>query len=196
MFIVFEGIDGTGKTTLSKKLVEFLLSKGIKAVWTREPYSKPILEVLKGKELSPWAETHLFLADRDIHIGEFIKPYLEKGYTVVSDRYYLSTLAYQGFGRGLDLELLKRLNEQIVGDLKPNLTILLDINVDKAVERIEKNRKNRDRFEKVEFLKRVREGFLKLAKEEKNVVVLNGDKNVYELLGEILKQISRLIDKR
>ncbi len=196
MFIVFEGIDGSGKTTLSKKLAEFLLSKGIKTVWTKEPYSETIRELLKTKDLSPWGETHLFLADRDLHLKELIKPYLEKGYTVISDRFYLSTLAYQGYGRGLDLNRLREMNDNIRGDLKPDLTILLDLNVDIALERIKKDRKSTDRFEKKEFLERVRKGFLELSNNENNIIILKGDRNIYELFGEVLKAVGRLIDRR
>jgi dTMP kinase len=196
MFIVFEGIDGSGKTTLSKKLAEFLLSKGIKTVWTKEPYSETIRELLKTKDLSPWGETHLFLADRDLHLKELIKPYLEKGYTVISDRFYLSTLAYQGYGRGLDLNRLREMNDNITGDLKPDLTILLDLNVDIALERIKKDRKSTDRFEKKEFLERVRKGFLELSNNENNIIILKGDRNIYELFGEVLKAVGRLIDRR
>jgi dTMP kinase len=195
MFIVFEGIDGSGKTTLSKKLAEFLLSKGIKAVWTREPYSETIRELLKTKELSPWGETYLFLADRDLHLRELVKPFLEKGFAVVSDRFYLSTLAYQGFGRGLDLGRLREMNDFVTGGFKPDLTFVLDLEPEEALKRIKKSGRKTDRFEDSEFLRRVREGFLKLAEEE-GAVVLDASKSFFELFGEVLEVIDRLFRRR
>jgi len=196
MLIAFEGIDGSGKTTLSKELVRFLNSRGVDAVWTREPYSRELREVLKTKSLSPWGETHLFLADRDLHLREFVKPKLEEGKVVVTDRYYLSTLAYQGYGRGLNLKTLKNLNEKIVGDLKPDLTVLIDLDETEALERIRRSRSSADRFENEEFLKKVRKGFKNLIKKEKNYLILDGSKSRYELLGEVIAAVGRLLKRR
>ena len=194
MFIVFEGIDGSGKTTLSKMLFDFLQKRGVKSVLTREPFDETLRKVVLEKDLDPWGETFLFLADRSYHVRNFVKPKLEEGFTVISDRYYLSTIAYQGFGRGLDIDLLKVLNEKATDGLKADLTFILDISVEVALKRIEKSRGSTERFEEKNFLERVREGFLKLAEEEK-AVVLNGEKNPYELLGEIIKRVSLFLDK-
>jgi dTMP kinase len=195
MFIVFEGIDGSGKTTLSKMLTNFLLTKGVKAVWTREPYTEEVRKLLTEKKLDPWGETYLFLGDRAVHVNEFIKPKLEKKFTVISDRFYLSTFAYQGYGRGLNLSTLRRLNEKVTGNIKPDLTILLDIDEKKAIERLKNSRKQLDSFESYEFLSKVRRGFKKLITKEKNFLILNAEKNPYELLGEIIKTLSRLLSK-
>jgi dTMP kinase len=195
MLIAFEGIDGSGKTTLSRELYRFLTRKGIKAVWTREPHDAKIREIILSRELSPWEETFLFLTDRGIHVRNFVKPHLRDGYTVIADRFYLSTLAYQGFGRGLDIALLKRLNAEITGGLKPDITFLIDIPVELALKRLQKRGNHRDRFEKKEFLQKVREGFLKLAEEEPNVVLLKGSENLYSLLGELLKHLNRFMEK-
>ena len=193
MFIVFEGIDGSGKTSLSKELYKFLTKKGIKTTWTKEPFSDEIRNLILKGNLNPWAETFLFLGDRNLHVRSFIKPKLEEGFTVISDRYYFSTLAYQGYGRGLNLEKLKKLNEKAIENLKPDIVFLLDLEVEKALERIKKSRKKLDGFEDLNFLKRVREGFLKLAEEEENVVVLDADKNFYTLFGEILKILDTFV---
>ena len=196
MFIVFEGIDGSGKTTLSKMLFEFLQRRGIKSVLTREPFDETLRKLVLERDFDPWGETFLFLADRSYHVKSFVKPKLEEGYTVISDRYYLSTLAYQGFGRGLDIDLLKVLNDRATGGLKADLTFVLDIPVEVALRRIEKARGSTERFEKKHFLERVREGFLKLAEEEEGALVLNGERNPYELLGEVLKAVDNLLRER
>jgi len=190
MFIAFEGIDGSGKTTLSKELYRFLLSRGIKTAWTKEPFKTEIRNFVLKNDLFPWEEVLLFTTDRSIHVREFVKPKLEEGFTVITDRFYLSTLAYQGFGKGLSLEELRKLHLNAVGNLKPHITFLLDIEPKKALERV-KNRGNLSRFEKIEFLQKIREGFLKLAKEEPNVYILKGEKSIYELLGDILKVLNR-----
>ena len=191
MFIAFEGIDGSGKTTLSKMLFDFLKRRGIKTLLTREPFDENLRKAVLEKPFDPWGETFLFLADRGLHVNTLIKPKLEEGFTVISDRFYLSTLAYQGFGRGLDIDLLKNLNEKATGGLKPDITFLIDVPVEVALERIKNSRKSAERFEKKDFLQKVREGFLELAKEDENIFVLNGEKNLYQLLGEVLERIDR-----
>ena len=195
MFIVFEGIDGSGKTTLAKLLFETFQKRGIKVFLTREPYDKNLRKTVLDRDLNPWGETFIFLGDRNLHVRELIKPKLEEGFTVISDRFYLSTLAYQGFGRGLDLELLKELNIKATEGLKPDITFLLDIDTDTALERISKSRNTLERFEKKDFLNKVREGFLKLAKEENNVVILDAKKHIYQLLGEVLSHIDNYFRK-
>jgi dTMP kinase len=196
MFIVFEGIDGSGKTTLSKKLAEFLNKKGIKAVWTREPFSEHARELLK-EDLNPWGETHLFLADRNFHVRSFIKPKLEKGYTVISDRFYHSTLAYQGYGKGLPIRTLKAMNERVLEGIKPDLVFLLDIEPQKALGRIKlSGRKTVDKFENGEFLEKVRKGFLTLAKREKNFYVIDASENIHTVFGKIIIVLGRFLRLR
>jgi len=196
MFIVFEGIDGSGKTTLSRLLFETFTRKGIKTVLTREPFDETLRQVVLAGKLDPWGETFIFLGDRNLHVNGFIEPYLRKKYAVISDRYYLSTLAYQGFGRGLDLKLLEDLNKKATRGLEPDITFLLDLDVDTAMERIKKTRKSFEKFEDKEFLQKVRMGFLKLAENKNNVVILDGKKNIYQLLGEVLIHIDNLFRKK
>jgi dTMP kinase len=197
MLIAFEGIDGAGKTTLSKLFFQFLNSRGVKSVWTREPFKEEIRNLLlEENSLSPWGETFLFLSDRNYHVRNLIKPNLEEGFTVITDRYFLSTLAYQGYGRGLDINLLKELNEKALEGFYPDITFLVDIPVEVAVERLKRSGKTPDRFENKEFLQKVREGFLKLKGEFPNIYTLDGTKSVYELLGEVVKVFDKIYRER
>ncbi len=170
--------------------------RGIKAFLTREPFDPDIRKKVIENELSPWGEVFLFLGDRNLHVENLIKPRLGEGFTVITDRFHLSTLAYQGFGRGLELNLLRELNEKATGGLKPHITFLVDVPVEVALERLKKERGNPDRFEDREFLEKVREGYLTLAGEEKNVVILDGSKTPYELLGEVLAHIDAYFRKK
>jgi dTMP kinase len=188
MFIVFEGIDGSGKTTLSKMFAELLKREGKKVIWTFEPYNEKIREIVKENNFNPLSETLLFLADRKEHIEQVIKPYLKKGYWVISDRYYLSTLAYQGYGKGLDIVELEKLNKEIIGNIEPDLWIYIETPLDTAIERLKK-RKKMDKFENIRYLKRVKKGFEKLIKRKKNVIVLDGGKSLIELLKIIEKNL-------
>jgi dTMP kinase len=186
--IVFEGIDGAGKTTLSKMVYETLKFTFPKILWTREPFNDSFKEVLVSKDLDPWTETFLFLADRREHVVKYIKPKMEEGFTIICDRFYFSTLAYQGYGRNLNLSMLKKLNEIATDGLKPTLTFLLDIPVDVALNRLYKSRKKLSIiFEKKDFLEKVRRGFLKLAGRQHSVVVLNGTEPMEVLKEKVLK---------
>jgi len=189
MFVVFEGIDGSGKTTLSKLLVEELNKKGHTAVWTKEPFDNQIREVILSKNLDPWSEVFLFLSDRREHVLKVIKPALDKGYIVVCDRYYYSTLAYQGFGKGLNLQKLEKLNKFATEGLEPDIVFILDIDPQKALERINKTRGEKTKFEKLQFLQKVREGFLNLAKEKENILILNAEEELTKLLSTVLLHI-------
>ena len=196
MFIVFEGIDGSGKTSLSLELYKFLNRRGIKILWTKEPYSQEIIELLLKGNLDPWGETFLFLGDRSYHVKTLIEPKLKEGFSVISDRYYLSTLAYQGYGRGLDLNELEKLNLKATGGLEPDITFILDIEPKKALQRIKKSRETKTRFEEFSFLSRVREGFLKLAQKRKNTFVVDADRSFYAVFGEVLKILDRLLTSK
>jgi len=196
LFISFEGIDGSGKTTLAKLLFTALGKRGIKALLTREPFDPDIRKKVLENDLTPWGEVFLFLGDRNLHVENLIKPRLREGYTVITDRFHMSTLAYQGFGRGLDLKGLKELNEKATGGLKPDMTFLVDVPVEVALERVQRERGNPDRFEDRAFLERVRQGFLTLAREEENVIVLDGQKSPYELLGEVIGRIDTYFRKK
>ena len=181
MFISFEGIEGSGKSTAQRLLAEHLQGLGYDPLLTREPGGcalgrslRPILLDARTRGLSSRAELYLVLADRAQHVAEVIRPALEAGQTVLCDRYADSTLAYQGYGRGLDPEHLRRINDMATGGLMPDLTLLLDLPVHCGLERAGlRNREegtvlSEGRFdaESLEFHERVRQGYRSLAAEE------------------------------
>ena len=197
LFITFEGGDGCGKTTQIKLLDEYLRNKGYETLLTREPGSKglgiKLREILLNYdgEVSPRAESFLFLADRAQHVDCIIKPALEKGIIVLCDRHTDSTVAYQGYGRGLDLEQIYKLNEIATNGLKPDLTIVLDVDVETSQKRVGSEK---DRMESagVEFFERVRKGFLEIAKlEPKRVKVVDSTQTIEEIHKQILELVAR-----
>jgi dTMP kinase len=169
--IIFEGIDGCGKSTQIKKLGRYLIQKGYKVLVTHEPggglaHIRDMLLNLKeeGEENLAMRELGLFEEDRKAHYIYKILPALACGKVVISDRGPLSTLAYQGYGRGLDLALIEKANYKAIVGREADLTIFMDINVDDALERFQKNgSKMLDRFEKKEFLEKVKMGYLEEA---------------------------------
>ncbi len=197
-FITFEGVEGAGKSTQAKMLHAFLQKRNIPSILTREPggtnLGKKIREILltpTEEIFPPNAELMLYEADRNIHVHNVIKPNLEKGITVICDRFTDSTLAYQGYARGLDLNLIEELNNIATEGLKPDLTFLIDIPVEEGFKRIKKEREiDRIEQESFEFHKRLREGFLKIAeKDKRRVIVIDGKKSPNEIFEEIVKNL-------
>jgi dTMP kinase len=197
LFITFEGGDGCGKTTQIKLLDEYLRNKGYKTLLTREPGSKglgvKLREILLNYdgEVSPTCESFLFLADRAQHVDCIIRPALEQGVIVLCDRHTDSTVAYQGYGRGLDLERIYDLNKIATGGLKPNLTIVLDVDVETSQKRVGAEK---DRMESagIEFFQKVRKGFLEIAKQEpERVKVVDSTQTIEEIHKQILELIGR-----
>ncbi len=182
--ITFEGIDGCGKTTQLRMLERILTSHSIPFVSTREPGGTELGKMIRAALLNvsphsvdPLAELLLYAADRAQHVREFIAPNLAKGTLVLSDRFYDATTAYQGYGRGFDLALIKQLNALATGGLKPDLTLLFDIEVARGLERIHRRggeatddavAAQADRLDREpqEFHERVRQGYLELARQE------------------------------
>ncbi len=193
MFITFEGADGCGKTTQMKLLAEYLEKKGIDVVLTREPGAKglgeKVREILLNYEgpVSDRCESFLFLADRAQNIDIIVNPAVEEGKIVLCDRHIDSTVAYQGYGRGLDIERINMLNNIATNGRKPDLTFVFDIDVETSMARVGKEK---DRMESagIDFHNRVRQGYLELAKQEpQRIKVIDAAKSIEEIHAEVIK---------
>lgn len=195
-FIVLEGPDKSGKSTQASLLARRLRRRGTPVVHTREPGGTSFAEAIRRILLSPrhkvepLAELLLYEAARAQHTNERILPSLRAGKTVVCERYTLATLAYQGWARGLSLPLIGRLNAIATGGLEPDLTIVLDIPESQFESRDRSRRRDRLELESSAFRRRVREGYRRLSRRRKKVVLLNGRRP----LDELRKEISRLVD--
>ena len=187
MFITFEGIEGSGKTTQIHHTRIFLESMGYICVTTREPgdtrIGQQIRKILldpENRELVPQAELFLYAADRAQHIRERILPALHAGHTVICDRFADATTVYQGYARGIDLQIINDLHRQVLGDLKPDVTYLFDLDPHMGLERawnaIRGGGRNSDesRFEQetLAFHDKVRKGYLDLAEKEPHRIVM------------------------
>lgn len=199
LFITFEGTDGCGKTTQIELLKTYLETKGYKVILTREPGAKglgtKLREILLNYdgEVSSNCESFLFLADRAQHVDTLIKPAIERGEIVLCDRHTDSTVAYQGYGRGLDLEQIHMLNNLATSGLKPDITFLFDIDIETAQQRVGKSK---DRMESagMEFFKRVRQGYLEIAKSEpQRVKVLDATQKVEDISQKVIEYVNNLI---
>jgi dTMP kinase len=199
VFIVFEGQDGSGKSTQARALFRRLRREGYDVLLTREPGGTPLGEALRGwlkrsRRLALLSELSLFIAARAQLVEDVVGPALETGVTVVSDRYTASTVAYQGYGRGLDLELLDRLNRAATGGLTPDLTVLLDLPVQAGLAR--KRNPEADTFDAapLEFHRKVREGYLALAAlDPGRWLVLDGTRPRRELSQHIWTRVQPLL---
>jgi len=190
--IAVEGIDGAGKTTIVKFLVEELRRRGYNVVALKEPteseWGKKIRQAFRDRSLKPEEELDLFLKDREWNVKHNILPALKAGKIVIMDRYYYSTIAYQG-ARGIEPNYIRKLNERFP---KPNLVIILDIKPETALERIRMRGDKPNRFEDLEYLKRVRNIFLSL---KDNVVVVNAERDINEVKRDVLSIVLRHISK-
>ena len=201
LFITFEGADGCGKTTQIELLNKYLQENGFKTLVTREPGAKGLGEKLReillnyNGEVSPNCESFLFLADRAQHVDCVIKPAINDGVIVLCDRHTDSTVAYQGYGRQLDIEQIKKLNEIAVNGLKPDLTIVFDIDIETSMQRVGKTK---DRMESagMDFFNRVRNGYLAIANEEPNrVKVINSADTIEEIHNQVVKLVEKAVNK-
>lgn len=203
-FIVFEGGEGTGKTTQIKMLLDYLKSKNQKVFLTREPGGTdcPIAEKIRNlikdpqnKDMVPKCELFLFLASRAQHVSQIINPHKEAGDIIICDRFFGSTLAYQHYARGLfELDEVKNLNNFATGGLIPDLTILLDIDPQVGLNRIQ-DRATQDRLdsEALAFHQKVRDGYLALSKNEPNWVVINADQSIDEIHQQIQQKVNNIL---
>lgn len=194
MFVVFEGIDGAGKSSLIEKVKEHYLQQGVDVLALREPGSTQIGEEIRKlilhETMSPKTEVMLFFAARAELVETKIKPALNKGTLVLLDRYSLSTYAYQGAGRGLDVPILIEINDFVTNRLDPDVAFVVDVPVDVAMKRSKKT----DKFdnETVEFFERVREAFVMSAKVYNGFVLLDGTKPLEDLVKETVRIIEML----
>jgi dTMP kinase len=194
MFVTFEGPEGGGKSTLIRALSEKLMSSGIEVIVTREPgagnVGTAIREILlHGESLDPKAELLLFLADRAQHSTSVIRPALARGAWVLCDRYSDSTVVYQGYARGMDIDKLREWNAWATTSLKPQITFLLDLDPEIGLKRIQA--KDRLDGEPIEFHRKVRNGFLAEAKlEPERWIILPADQPAEHVLELALQALT------
>src|SRR5258706_1946253 len=206
MFITLEGPEGSGKTSHIPQLVEYLRGKGHTVVPTREPGGttiseqiRDILHDLKNAEMHPRTETLLYQAARAQIVEQVIKPRLTAGEIVISDRYYDSTIAYQGYGHQQDLEQVRALVKYATGGLVPDLTVLLDVDVEIGLKRKKKNAVEWNRMDahEVEFYQRVRNGYMEMVKAEpKRWVVVDASQKWDDVQGELRNKILDILSAK
>ncbi|MEN3014379.1 MAG: dTMP kinase [Endomicrobiia bacterium] len=196
LFIVFDGPEGAGKTTQAKFLFDYLKSKNYKVVLTREPGGTKVSEAIRKIILStkynitPLTELLLYEAARAQHVEDVIIPSLKKGKIVICDRFYYSTIVYQGYARNLDIKVIEKLNKLILGNTKPDIVFLLDVPAKEGLKRVKNTKKKFDRLENedLNFHKKIREGYLKIFKNKKNFYIINTkNKTPYQTHQEIVE---------
>jgi len=205
MFISFEGIDFSGKSTQIELLKDYLVEHNKKVEILREPggteISEKVRKILldnKNEKMIAEAELLLFSASRAQLVREKIRPYLDKGIYVISDRFHDSSTAYQGYGRGIPIEVVMKVHELAIGDTIPDLTFFIDIPVGIANERKKKKNKVKlDRIEvaDIEFYNRVRSGYLEIARKEERFKVIDGTQTIETIQNQIISELE-LIDRR
>ena len=210
LFITFEGLEGCGKTTQAKMLFDFLIKQRIPSIYTKEPGGtkigdkiRKILLDQKNDGMDYKTEMLLFLASRAENVRLIILPALEEGKVVISDRFYDSTTAYQGYGRGIDLKIIKHLNNLVVGKAIPDLTFILDIDPYEGLKRSASFGNSREmRFEEEFinkkiiggklFLERVRHGYYQLSHEEKGrIKIVDANRSKEDIFEEIVEIVKR-----
>ncbi|HDD36839.1 MAG TPA: dTMP kinase [Archaeoglobus veneficus] len=191
MLIAIEGIDGSGKSTIANYLKEELEKEGFRVVVFKEPtnsiYGQKIRQSFNNR-LDAHKELELFLLDRKHDVEKNILPALKKGYIIVMDRYYYSTIAYQG-ARGIDIDKIKKMNEKIAP--KPDLVIILDVKPEIGIRRIKERGDKPNKFEDLEYLEKVRKIFLEL--KDDNIVIVDANKNIEFVKNEVLKAIKKFL---
>ncbi len=203
LFITFEGLDGSGKTTQIKLLYDYLKERGLDVVTTVEPggteIGRKIRKILLDKdnhEMSYKTETFLFLASRAELVSKVISPALSKGRVVICDRFFDSTIVYQGIARGLGIDRILDMSLWATGGIAPDITFLLSVKADKGKKRMDRASKERDRMEleKDNFRKNVYQGYLSIAKRYKDrFVVIDGEKDIEEIFEEVKRRVGKYL---
>jgi dTMP kinase len=206
LFITLEGPEGSGKSTHASRLAEYLRSKGRDVLLTREPGGTSIGDQIRAilndhanAAMQPRAEILLFCASRAQLISQMIRPHLAQGGTVVCDRFADSTLAYQGYGRGLDRRVLRSISDFATNRLLPDVTLLLDLPVEVGLARRRRSDSDWNRLDaqEVDFHRRVRDGYLKLARRSpKRWIRIDADREEEEVWSQILRAVSSRIASR
>lgn len=206
ILITFEGIDYSGKSTQAKKLAGYLRRKGFKVMLLREPGGEKVSESIRKVLLSsrntgmnPWTELLLYMASRAQLVSKIILPALRGGKVVICDRFYDSSLAYQGYGRGINKEMIESLNRVSVLGLQPDLTIMVDIPIQVFTKRMRRNDVKKDRIEKekIDFYRKVRSGYLKIAqREEKRFKIIDGSNEIGKVWVEIRKAVNNFFERK
>lgn len=191
MLIAIEGIDGSGKSTIANYLKEELEKEGFRVVVFKEPTNSVHGQKIRqsfNNRLDAHKELELFLLDRKHDVEKNILPALKKGYIIVMDRYYYSTIAYQG-ARGIDIDKIKKMNEKIAP--KPDLVIILDVKPEIGIRRIKERGDKPNKFEDLEYLEKVRKIFLEL--KDDNIVIVDANKNIEFVKNEVLRAIKKFL---
>lgn len=199
--ITVEGVEGSGKTTQCRRLAAHLRARGLEVIETSEPDGTPLGQAVRGLfELeprpTPLTQAFLFLAARQEHVAQVIRPALARGAVVISDRYTDATVAYQGHGQGLDLQTIRELNALATGGVLPDLTVLLDLDPLAGMGRIAG--RPLDAFERMDaaFHRRVREGYLEIARADKRVLVFDAGRDAEGLHADIARVVDEFLGRR
>ena len=202
MFITFEGLDFCGKSTQVQLLEKYLIDKDSKVKIIREPGGTPISEKIrdilldkKNSEMSIETELILFSASRSQLVNQVILPALKENYYVISDRFHDSSIAYQAFGRKINLEFVEELQQFVIGKAVPNITFFLDISIDEVIRRKSKVKQMElDRIElsKIDFYRRVRNGYHYIAEKEKRFKMINGELPIEQIHKIIVDEVKKL----
>lgn len=199
LFITFEGADGCGKTTQLNLLKDYLINTGYNVVVTREPGGKGLGEKIReillnyDGEVSNQCESFLFLADRAQNIDITVKPAIKQGTIVLCDRHIDSTVAYQGYGRGLDIDEINKLNNLATNGLKPDLTLVFDVDIQTSMKRVG-DEKDRMESSGIEFFNKVRNGYLELAKNEPDrIKVIDSTQTIEKVHSDVINVVEKLL---
>ncbi|MEW6570562.1 MAG: dTMP kinase [Nitrospirota bacterium] len=204
LFISFEGIEGSGKSTQAKLLYKYLRRGGFEAILTEEPggteIGRKIREILlcpENKGMVSKTELLLYYASRAQHLEEIILPSVERSAVVITDRFTDSTIVYQGYGRGVNLNVILSIDRLITSALRPDLTLLLDLDVETGLKRNRRLRKSdRLELEDIEFHKKVKEGYLELARQEpQRIKLIDASRDIKKIHKEIIDIISNFINR-
>jgi len=203
VLITVEGVEGSGKSTQCARLEQHLSGRGLQVVRTSEPDGTPLglrvraLFEADGPTPTPLTQTFLFMAARQEHVTRVIAPALARGAVVISDRYADATVAYQGYGQGMDVQTIREMNLLATGGVLPDLTLVLDLDPAAGMRRI--RGRALDAFEKMDtaFHRRVREGYLEIARADKNrVVVLDAGRDADALHADVVRAVDELLARR